>query len=431
MVNRGTGLRLRLTPNIYRTHVVFKIVFENITELCVGGGSIEQATSPADIPVAKMWTEVTNHDKMVLVPYIPGSTLRGAIRSLIMEYLVEDQILCDSERYTVQDILDIIIRREVEMDVNEIRDLCDKLVLRVLYQIIDEELSNKIVAKLRDKLIQHLRQEQSQSLEDIVRSSIEETDIDIDADYLTRLILDAFSSYRIFVGERGYYISCDPIIEGLACELPIPGWKLKILNKLNVTTYPCKICRIFGLPGYESKTIVTDAWPNDLERILILKRTHIAIDRIRGTVAHGKTFDMEYIVPGAQFEAYIIYNTFLRPEEAEEVIEKAKKMDLRDLDCLEIEETDNPWEIEKQNLTILTTTLRKIAEDTQEEGPVLQLGRRKSTGMGICKIIELKYGIPNKTTTSTPSNKRIPKPLQNLRNTLKIDKLESLLGDPP
>ena len=204
----------------------------------------------------------------------------------------------------------------------------------------------------------------------------------------------ALSSYGVYV-RGGMYLTCNPVIEGLCCELPVPEWKLKALEG-GVKEYPCAACRVMGLPGYESKVTFFDAWPSDLDKVLILTRTHIAIDRVRGAVVQGKTFDIEFIAPGAEFETYLLYYTHANIK----------------MDGSRVEVAGVNAETEKENPRNLVETLKELASTAR-----LQLGKRKTIGLGEVRIksIEVAPVTPTGGQETSTDVKTVPKPLQELR----------------
>ncbi len=322
--------RLAVTPHVARPRAVYQITITAKSELLVGGGTLEQALSPFDIPVAK----IPHGDE--LVPYIPGSTLKGLLRSA-----AEEALRAAAGSATLSEVLRNI-------DTEDITDeLVDKLVLKLMKQFIDIDIRPSAI-----------RNAQGANLYDKVVNTYGDA------------VKDILEKLRVTPA------ACNPAVEGLACELPIRDYKktyLKALAKaLGVSEflYPCPVCRTFGAPGYASKVVVTSAYPNGRlgKDYYVLTRRHVAIDRYTGAAAEGKLFEVEYVTPGAQFVGYLLL-LGEPPHSQKCTIDKIVKHWLsgEPPDC-DVEKT--------------------VVEEALEAAANAMLGRRKSTGMG---QVEIKF----------------------------------------
>lgn len=245
------------------------------SELTVGGGVLEQGTSPFDIPVAKM---VTDNG---FVPYIPGSTLKGLLRARAEELLREYGRRTNANK-TLGQVL---------------QDVKDKLSGEDL-----REFAEKALAKLIQQFYEMSKEEEQELLRNLtlpqpVKELVEGIEL---------------SPY-----------ACLTTVEGLACELPLRDYKKPYIKALGMSKYPCPVCLTFGAPGYMSNVIVTDAYPPEEKSYAILVRTHVAIDRYTGAAAQGKLFEIEYIAPGSTFKGYIIVRkgeTSSSPNNIDEIV---------------------------------------------------------------------------------------------------------------
>lgn len=362
-----------LRPHRYELILAFEV--ETLTELCVGGSALDvvMGSGITDNPIAKTVTIVKYGDREVaeIVPYIPASTLKGLMRSR-----AEEIVRGEGKQVTLQNLLKEFVELKTGFDAQTISEIVDKLISRILKQYIDENLANMIASRIRakDQFSEFVRalddvEKLSKFLEKLARND-EEKELLLN---LAQPIHTIAKTYNI------YTTTCNPVVEGLVCELPLPKYKLLLLKALAKTAkeqlkYPCKICRLFGLPGYMSRLIVTDAWPVNVKNLLILSRTHIAIDRLRGSVAHGKTFDIEYLAPHAKLVFLTIYHLATREELAGERVERPGN-------CLEAirqlkEKIRDP--IDRENIELL----EKLVENIE----TVQLGKRKTWGMGEAKI---------------------------------------------
>jgi CRISPR/Cas system CSM-associated protein Csm3 (group 7 of RAMP superfamily) len=260
-------IKLFLYPHTRRIVAKYAVEIRAESELLVGGGSFEQATSPFDIPVAKMpWGDS-------FIPYIPGSTLKGLLRATAEEMM---RALFSDASKSVAEVFERIKAEEVGAE------LVEKAVIKLLQQFISPELVRA---------------------EDVVKAS---------GDNLRRKVEEAYRQKNVEVSRiltelKVTPYACPTVVEGLACELPLPPYKvpyLKALAKasgLDPLPYPCPVCLTFGAPGYASNVLVTSAYPlGQLGKdYFILERTHVAIDRYTGAAAQQKLFTVEYVTAGA------------------------------------------------------------------------------------------------------------------------------------
>ena len=268
------AVELAIIPFTHRFTLAYEVTIRAVSELTVGGGSLEQATSPFDIAVAKM----PIGDK--LVPYIPASTVKGLLRAIAEEAVRE---MCGGEVA----LYDVLKAAELDGEDKEVRrEFVEKVVGKALRQFFDEKAVEDVERKL------------AEGYGDFVRGALpREPEVE---DVLKRIRVTPHV--------------CNPVVEGLACELPIRRYKeayLKALKKAaNVDRmyYPCPVCRTFGAPGYASNVHVTNFYPEGELGVnyFILTRRHVAIDRTTGAAAEGKLFEMEYVTPGATFKGYIL-----------------------------------------------------------------------------------------------------------------------------
>ena len=262
--------RIAIAPISSSRTIVISVVLENKTDLLVGGGALEQMTSPIDIPVAK----IPIGDKWV--PYIPASTLKGMLRSLAEEYL-----RASTQR---MDLWDALRRLYGQSDLEAYRgEIREKVIRKTLIQFIEEETIND--KRIDDWVGRWLETGNEPEMGDGDRS-------------LLRIARDVLS--QIGLSE----LACYATIEGLSCELPAPLYKIRLAEAVEAPIYPCPVCQTFGAPGLRSRVTITHALP--LTKPVLLVRRHVAIDRLTGAAAEAKLFDVEYLPPGHRFLFYIL-----------------------------------------------------------------------------------------------------------------------------
>jgi len=331
----GEGqVKLFLYPHTRQIVAKYAVEIRAESELLVGGGSLEQATSPFDIPVAKMpWGDS-------FIPYIPGSTLKGLLRATAEEMM---RTLFSDASKSVAEVFERIEAEEVGAE------LVEKAVIKLLQQFVSPELVRA---------------------EDVVKAG---------GDNLRKKVENAYKEKvdvsRILTELKVTPYACPTVVEGLACELPLPPYKvpyLKALAKasgLDTLPYPCPVCLTFGAPGYASNILVTSAYPlGQLGKdYFILERTHVAIDRYTGAAAQQKLFTVEYVTAGTAFRGYLILT-------GPEVRDAVK--------CNELKTQLENWARGQTHGYIPHYVIQCLAEKLKNAA----LGRRKSAGMGQVEI---------------------------------------------
>ena len=338
-MSEGGFLSLYLYPHTTRRVATYKITIRAKSELLVGGGSLEQATTPFDIPAAKMpWGDS-------FIPYIPGSTVKGFLRAAVEEYL---RARAREENLSAP-LAEVLKNIEGEM-------IDDELVEKVVVKLLQQFVSSDVVSTRE------------------IRNASGRT--------LYEKTVKAYKNAKVDVGRLLEEIhvtpyACAAVVEGLACELPIRPYKLAYLramhdairqrNDLNHLPYPCPVCLTFGAAGYSSNVVVTSAYPRgELGKdYFILTRRHVAIDRYTGAAAEGKLFEVEYVTAGAEFVGYLILLGDAQQQLTYPELEK----------LLRLQQTSAPQSYAPQCLITLLQGTRSA-----------MLGRRKSAGMGEVEV---------------------------------------------
>jgi CRISPR/Cas system CSM-associated protein Csm3 (group 7 of RAMP superfamily) len=335
----GAGqVKLFLYPHTRRVIAKYAVKIHAESELLVGGGSLEQATSPFDIPVAKMpWGDS-------FTPYIPGSTLKGLLRSAAEEII--RSLFSDASK-SVAEVFAGIEAREVGIE------LVEKAVIKLMQQFVSPDLvrAEDVVRAGGNNLLEKVKNAYEQKGADVFR-------------ILSELKVSPYA--------------CPTVVEGLACELPLPPYKMPYLKALaqaaglSPLPYPCPVCLTFGAPGYASNVLVTPAYPVGRlgKDYFILARTHVAIDRYTGAAAQQKLFTVEYVTAGTIFVGYLI----LTGPGAEEPGVKDG--------CDRLKAELENWAKEQARGYIPHYVVRCLAEKLKKAA----LGRRKSAGMGQVEI---------------------------------------------
>lgn len=326
---------LFLYPHSVRYDKVIKITIKAESELLVGGGSLEQALSPFDIPVAKM-----PYGDM-LIPYIPGSALKGLIRSAAEEVLREHAQ--QGEKISLKELWGQI--KIEDRGREEYAEYVEKAVFKLLDQFVE----------IKRKSARDLLSAEGSTLYEKVKKYYQDY-ADVDA-VLERIIITPYACYTT--------------VEGLACELPLREYKKIHLDALRTALnkdfpYPCPVCLTFGAPGYASNVAVTDAYPvGELGKdYMVLTRDHVAIDRLTGAAAEGKLFTVEYVTAGAEFVGYVL-------------VKNASNCNSTNLD----KELEN-WKRGEDNCVHYAVLMKALDRLKQKAS----LGRRKSAGMGRISI---------------------------------------------
>jgi len=392
-------LRLRVSPHRYTGFVAVLLEIENLTELSVGGSATDVVlgSGVTENPVAKMPMLVSYGGEPVaeIVPYIPGSTVKGLLRSYA-EVKVKSEDASRGASVQLRRLLQRMFGGGV--DARSAAEIIEKVFKPVALQYVDERVVNGLVSKFRGLEPRDLARilEGGEELRKVVEEVVEDKAAAL---ALGSIIVSALDTYTVSPS------SCDPTVEGLACAFPVPQFKLHILKALaelaNIQSveYPCRVCRVFGAPSYASRLVVFDALPLGLKSVTILLRTHIAIDRIRGTVAQGRTFDVEYLAPGAKFLSVIVYYAQLRRSESGDPEEEKGEKGAQSSGGL-YEEFKKLAEEQKLKLTPdddenLRLLLGVIDELSNKE---VYIGRRKTAGMGLVKVkpLALSVGVSGK-----------------------------------
>jgi CRISPR/Cas system CSM-associated protein Csm3 (group 7 of RAMP superfamily) len=110
-----------------------------------------------------------------------------------------------------------------------------------------------------------------------------------------------------------YVDICDPMLEVDRCErvsareVERRRWKEEWQRAIGRGTRGCKVCRVFGYTGQRGKIKITPAFPQKTETgIPIDIITRVAINRLTGAADEGKLFDMEAIPPGVDFYFFVV-----------------------------------------------------------------------------------------------------------------------------
>ncbi|ADM27449.1 protein of unknown function DUF324 [Ignisphaera aggregans DSM 17230] len=406
MIDLSVGapyINLVYTPHRYTHYLAIMLEITNITELAVGGSAIDMVlgSGVTENPIAKMPMQVKYGDDIIteIVPYIPGSTVKGVIRSYIELKLRQNDI--DGNRYvSLGELLEKTFSTN-GIDSSTVSEILDKVLKPILYEYFDENIVDSCIRRLREKAI---------DINDLIRylgrgtEVIELFDEIVKDEAIARTYADMFRTIlnRYVVNIN----SCDSVVEGLVCTMPIPKYKFYLVKGLvealrsksctiDNIEYPCRVCRIFGAPGYSSKAIVFDAYPIAVKNITILYRTHIAIDRIRGAVAQGKTFDIEYIAPGARFISILVY--YFQAREEKDQKQNSGKQDKRQCNKNLMKEFNEILEKhsmklvyeekERNNIELLLDSVEELSNRD------ISIGRRKTIGMGLIKLRPLALSI--------------------------------------
>jgi len=218
--------------------IVITGVIINEAPLRVGKGRGELG-EPTDLPVEKLPDGT---------PYIPGSSLKGALRSL-------------AER---------------------IANAMGLRICNVFSRTSPCELAAVTIRKAIDAL---------------ERGSVET---------LRRGLLDILSRARAEEVVRSLADEIHDVIVDLSSLEQLPKAVSDLIEKL--AGLPCPVCRLFGNKELAAHVHVLNAFPLDND-VRVHYRTRVAIDRFRKAARSGALFDYEFVPPGHRWRLRIrVYN---------------------------------------------------------------------------------------------------------------------------
>lgn len=121
---------------------------------------------------------------------------------------------------------------------------------------------------------------------------------------------DPLTDKRLYEEWRVYLSVCDPMLDVDKCERisaresEVRGWKRHWWRAIG-RPMPCHVCRMFGYMGQRGKVKITHAFPTH-EKIPVDIITRVAINRLTGAADEGKLFDLEAIPPGVAFYFFTV-----------------------------------------------------------------------------------------------------------------------------
>lgn len=241
---------------------LYKLTTKSHLRVGAGEGSVD--ISAAENPIIRALVyealEEGGEKQPARVPYVPGSSLHGVIRSW-----VEKALRSSAEPLSVE----------------ELKASLEKL----------EEGHQKDVL---DKAKEEIKALTGKSYED-------------DEEW--------FADWKVYVDV------CDPMSEVDRCErisareVERRRWKEKWLEAIGRGTRGCKVCQVFGYTGQRGRVKITPAFPLKTESgIPIDIITRVAINRLTGAAEEGKLFDMEAIPPGVDFYFFTVLENLSQEE---------------------------------------------------------------------------------------------------------------------
>lgn len=239
---------------------LYKLTTKSHLRVGAGEGSVD--ISAADNPIIRALVykaqEEGGEKQPVRVPYIPGSSLHGVIRSW-----VEKALRSSAEPLSIEE-------------------------LKASLEKLEEEHQKDVL----DKAKEEIRALTGKSYEN-------------DEEW--------FADWKVYVDV------CDPMSEVDRCdrisarEVERRRWKEGWQEAIGRYTRGCKVCRIFGYTGQRGRVKIMPAFPTT-DKIPIDIITRVAINRLTGAADEGKLFDMEAIPPGVDFYFFLVLEN-LSPEE--------------------------------------------------------------------------------------------------------------------
>jgi len=237
---------------------LYKLTTKSHLRVGAGEGSVDISAADNAIIRALVYEvpEEGGEKQPARVPYIPGSSLHGVIRSW-----VEKALRSSAEPLSVE----------------ELKACLGKL----------EERKEEVLAKAKEEI------------EALTGKSYKDE--------------EWFEDWKVYVDV------CDPMSEVDRCErisareVERRRWKEKWQEAIERGTRGCKVCRIFGYTGQRGRVKIMPAFPTT-DKIPIDIITRVAINRLTGAADEGKLFDMEAIPPGVDFYFFAVLEN-LSPKE--------------------------------------------------------------------------------------------------------------------
>jgi CRISPR/Cas system CSM-associated protein Csm3 (group 7 of RAMP superfamily) len=245
----------RIVPSLARLHNLELRLYrvETKSHLRIGAGEGAAELAAAELPLIRALVLEGNDEKRV--PYLPGSSLHGVIRSWVEKAL-----------------------RSREEPLNA------------------DELHTKAPPDSR---------------------AFQEAAKEIKA-FLGRQPEDEISEEEVYRHWEVYTHVCNPLLDVDKCER-ISGretegrrWKADFLEAIGRPA-PCEVCSIFGYMGQRGRVKISHAFPatGDVPVDII---TRVAINRLTGAADEGKLFDLEAIPPGCVFYFFAVLEN-MEPEQ--------------------------------------------------------------------------------------------------------------------
>ncbi len=270
---RDVGIDLDRIECIY----VIEGVLINEEPLRVGKGRGE--LGEVDLPVIKLPSGN---------PYIPGSSIKGVLRSLA-ESLIRSGFLGSNSRACEPSMNDLRFRK---------CSLATELLTKIYYDVITRRLE---YVKNRGKFEGLVR--------DLTRKYLEKL---LNEQEINSLINEVFNVYR----------------EGNLSSL------LNVVNVVTERLGPCLVCQLFGNTSLASHIEVLDAVPLS-NNVPLLSRTRVSIDRFRGSSKGTALFNYEFIPKGVEWRfKLIIKNVDLRGDGSKSKLIKSLLSILVSNDCI-------------------------------------------------------------------------------------------------
>jgi CRISPR-associated protein Csm3 len=248
---------------------LYKLTTKSHLRVGAGEGSVDVSAAENPIIRALVYQEPEEggEKEASRVPYVPGSSLHGVIRSW-----VEKALRSSDEPLTVE----------------ELNASLDKL---------DEDDRKQVTEKAKEEV------------KALTGKTYEGEDQDKDA------WMKDWQVYRHV---------CDPLSDVDRCErisareVERRRWKEKWQEAIGRGTRGCKVCRVFGYTGQRGRVKIMPAFPFRTETTIPIDViTRVAINRLTGAADEGKLFDLEAIPPGVDFFFFTVLEN-LSPEQKED-----------------------------------------------------------------------------------------------------------------
>ena len=309
-----------------------------ICEEPVAVGAPAEVFQLVDRPVIR----IRNVDGQV-VPYIPGSSLKGVLRSFAETIL-----------------------RTIALSSNIKIDEFSEKLFNILATKIKDELFNKGFVKKKEK------------------QNEEATIYLIEENRLKDTLEKAQNTVRELIKKGQWNVfCCNTLASNVEQDLKDKSSMFIANVQVPLFYLPCIACQLFGGGGLASHIIIHDAFPESPDEISVRHRTCVSIDRMFRRQKPGRLFTIEFVEPGSVFKFRLeIVNLELESDKVKEFQNKAEEL----INKISSNNDDNKkFDAAVEFIKSLKTYIVALILKELTSGNI-QVGGRKSAGLGRVRL---------------------------------------------